>query len=363
MGSSMRSTLALLLFVAGCAVGPGGGGGGGGGGDGGSGSAAPPFTNGVSTLAGAADAGYVDGSRDVARFKNPVGVAVGSDGLVYVADFDNSKLRAVAPDGTTTTIIDDPMFVRPFALAFAPSGTLYVITDNDDTGKGHGAMSGTVWKVDVHAKTATVLANAIGRPRGIAVLTDGRVALADYHHHLIELLDPATGKLTTLAGTWDAVGYADGAAAAARFNQPTGIVQGTDGRLVVCDYGNNRLRSVGLDGSVSTMAGSGKAGFSDGAMTGAQFNLPEGIARDQAGDLFISDTGNFRVREISGTTVTTIAGNGTGGYIDADDRLSSELYGLEGIAVRADGKMVYVADGNRGDDGPYNRVRQVDLSH
>lgn len=358
----MRSTLALLLCVAGCAVGPGGGGGGGGG-DGGSGSSAPPFTKGVSTLAGAADPGYVDGNRDVARFKNPTGVAYGPDNLVYVADFDNSKLRAVASDGTTTTIIAQDTFVRPFAMAFAPNGTLYVLTDNDDTGKGHNAMSGTVWRVDVHAKTATVLANAIGRPRGITVLTDGRIALADYQHHVIELLDPASGKLTTLAGTWDAAGYADGAGAAARFNQPTGIVQGSDGRIVVCDYGNNRLRSVGLDGSVTTMAGTGKAGFSDGAMTGAQFSLPEAVARDAAGDLFVADSGNFRVREITGSTVTTIAGNGTGGYIDADDRLSAELYGLEGIASRPDGKMVYVADGNRGDDGPYNRVRQVDLSH
>ena len=357
----MRSKLALLLVVGGCAVTPGGGGGGGGGGDGGS--MAPPFTNGVSTLAGAGDAGYVDGNRDVARFHNPVGVAYGPDGLVYVADFDNSKLRAVASDGTTTTVVAQDNFVRPFAMAFAPDGTLYVVTDNDQTGKGHDSMSGTVWRVDVHAKSAAVVADAIGRPRGITVLTDGRLGLADYQHHVIETLDPRTGKLVIVAGAWDQPGFADGVGTTARFSQPYGLVQGSDGRLIVCDYDNNRLRSVGLDGSVTTIAGTGKAGFADGAMSSAQLFHPQAIARDQAGDLFVTDSDNYRVREISGTQIKTIAGNGTGGYIDDDNRLASELYGLEGVASRPDGKMVYVADGSRGDSVPYNRVRQVDLSH
>src|SRR5579862_5975082 len=73
----------------------------------------PPFTNGVSTLAGAAEANDVDGDRDVARFDNPVNVAYGPDGNVYVADFDNSKLRVVTADGTTSTIIAQATFIRP----------------------------------------------------------------------------------------------------------------------------------------------------------------------------------------------------------------------------------------------------------
>src|SRR2546426_7611410 len=78
------------------------------------GSKAPPWTNGVSTVAGAAEPGYVDGSRDVARFKNPANVAYGPDGKIYVADYDNNKLRVVETDGTTSTVIAQKTFAQPF---------------------------------------------------------------------------------------------------------------------------------------------------------------------------------------------------------------------------------------------------------
>jgi len=110
-----------------------------------------PFTNGVSTLAGSADAGYVDGARKVARFSNPVNVAF-HDGTVYVADFDNSKLRAIdATTHVTTTVISQQSFQRPFGMAFAPDGTFYVSTDNGSTG-AHDPMSGSIWKIDASAK-------------------------------------------------------------------------------------------------------------------------------------------------------------------------------------------------------------------
>src|SRR5439155_12701916 len=85
---------------------------------------APPFTNGVSMLSGAAEPGYVDGVRGVARFHNPVGVAF-ADGKVYVADFDNGKIRVVSDDGTTGTVVAQQGFARPFGMAFA-GGTLSV---------------------------------------------------------------------------------------------------------------------------------------------------------------------------------------------------------------------------------------------
>jgi hypothetical protein len=79
------------------------------------------------------------------------------------------------------------------------------------------------------------------------------------------------------------------------------------------------------------------------------------------GDVYITDLGNFRVRKIVGDQVMTVAGNGMGGYLDNDSPLSAELYGLEGLSVVPDGSMLYVADGNRGEDVPFNRVRQVKL--
>jgi len=342
-----RLQLVMFLSAAGCV--------GGGGGDG----KAPPFTNGVSTLAGAADAGYVDGSRDIARFHNPVNVAIGPDGKLYVADFDNNKIRAVGDDGTTSTIVAQQGFAKPFGVVFAGS-TLWVTTDANGNGAHSPGRTGSVWKVDISARSATEVADSIGMPRGIFPLKDGRFALADYENHVVEIMTTA-GDVTTIAGTAGAAGFADGCGAAARFDQPYALVQRSDGSLVVTDYGNNRLRAVTLAGCVTTLAGTGQAGFADGAMTGAMFDHPEGLAIASNGDLYVTDTNNFRVRHISGTTIDTIAGDGTAGYIDDDDRLASEIYGLEGISVKPDGSMVYVADGTRGDDVPFNRVRQIKM--
>ena len=323
----------------------------------GDGGGPPAFTNGVSTLAGSSDAGKTDGARDIARFDNPVNVAVGPDGLVYVADFDNSEIRAVTSDGTVSTIISKQGFVRPFGLTFVGS-TLYVSTDNDDTG-AHSLTSGTVWRVDTSAHTATVVVRDVGRPRGLAAMPDGRIVMSDDLHHVVQILNPSTGAITPLAGAMDQAGFADGTAAAARFSTPWGVAVRSDGTIVLADFGNNRIRTISPQGNVATLAGTGNASYADGSMPQAAFDKPEAIAIAPNGDIFITDTGNFRVRRISGNTVDTFAGDGTGGYMDSDNKLSAEFYGLEGIAVSGDGALVYVADGNRGEALPFNRVRQV----
>jgi DNA-binding beta-propeller fold protein YncE len=318
-----------------------------------------PFTNGVSMLAGSADAGYVDGSRKVARFKNPVNVAY-RDGLLYVADFDNNKLRVIDVDShVTSTVVAQQGFARPFGLAFASDGTLYVSTDNDSHG-GHTLMSGTIWRINISGRSASVVAEAIGRPRGIAVLPDGRLVAADRLHHVIELIDPRTGAVIVLAGAWDVAGMVEGAGAVARFASPYSVVVRNDGSLLVTDYDNNRIRVVGLDGTTTTLTGT-LAGFADGAMSAAQFKHPQGLSIAGNGNVYMTDLDNFRVRRIVGDQVQTVAGDGRAGYLDADDPLTAELFGLEGLSVTPDGSMVFVADGNRGDDGPYNRVRQIKL--
>ncbi len=316
----------------------------------------PPMTSGASTLAGWSEAGYVDGQRDVNLFANPTNVALGPDGMLYVADFDNDKLRAVDADGNASTVIAQPGFSRPFGLAFAGT-TLYVQTDNDATG-AHSSQTGTIWIVDLAAATATPIAQGIGRPRGLAPLRDGRIALSDYVHHVVQILDPATATVTPLAGAWDTPGFVDAVGANARFSEPYAIVQRADGTLVVADHANDALRTITLDGAVTTLAG-GTSGFADGPLAQARFAHPQGLALAASGELYVSDADNFRIRRVSGDAVDTIAGNGTAGYADADDPLAAELYGLEGLSVASDGSAVFVADGTRGEDVPFNRVRTI----
>ncbi len=353
--------VALFLLVG--LVGCGGSGGGGGTGDdvtGGDDDTAPPFTLGASTLSGAADAGYVDGNRGAARFANPVSCIYGPDGNVYVSDFDNGKIRVVdAETGKTSTLIAQEGFRRPFALAFAADGTLFVSTDNNDTGS-HTLMSGTIWRIDIDARTATVVARNIGRPRGLVVLPDGNIAVSDYMHHVVEILDPRDGSLRVIAGAWDVKGMVDGAAGAAKFSTPYGMAL-TAGGLVVADYDNNRLRLVSLDGAVQTLSGASTAGFVDGSMSTARFNKPQGVTLADNGDVYISDLGNFRVRRIRGDNVETVAGSGEGGFADDDNPLNADIYGLEGLSVKPDGTQLFIADGTRGEDLPYNRIRRVEL--
>jgi DNA-binding beta-propeller fold protein YncE len=318
---------------------------------------APPFTMGVSMLSGHAEPGYVDGKRGNARFKNPVSCAY-KDGKVYVADFDNGKLRVVdAETGDTSTLISQQNFQKPFAMLFGTDGQLYVSTDRSPD-LMQSNMSGTIWKVDINAREATPLAIGIGRPRGLAML-DGILYATDYQNHVISAVDPQSGAVTAVAGAWQVAGMVDAAGASAKFDQPYGIVAKA-GKLIVADYGNHRLREVGTDGSVRTLAGVGTAGFADGGMTAAKFSHPQGVAITTAGDIYVSDLENFRIRKINGD-VMTVAGSGTGGYLDSDDKLAAQFFGLEGICANPDGSYLYVADGTRGETPPYHLIRSVKL--
>lgn len=319
---------------------------------------APPFTEGVSMLSGHAEAGYVDGARGKARFANPVNCAY-RDGKVYVADFDNSKIRVVdAETGNTSTLISQQGFQRPFGMAFAADGTLFVSTDRGPQNE-MGMMAGTIWRIDIAARSASPIAAGIGRPRGLVALPNGKLAISDYQNHVVSIVDPVSGAVQPLAGTWQSAGMADAVGTSAMFNQPYGMAV-KDGKLIVADYGNNRLREVALDGTVRTLAGAGAAGFGDGAMTAAKFAHPQGMAVMTNGDVYVSDLENFRIRKVTGDVATT-AGSGEPGYLDSDNLLEAQFFGLEGICANPDGSKLFVADGGRGENVPYNRIRSIKL--
>jgi sugar lactone lactonase YvrE len=323
---------------------------------------APPFTEGASTLAGASDPGRDDGDRNTARFDNPVTITRGGDGNLYVADFNNDLVRQVDSEGNVTTIVEQADFQRPFAIVAASPTLLYVQTDDND-GREHSLETGTIWKVDLALGTTTVVIRNVGRPRGLAMLPDGRLLLSDSEHHVLRVLEPRTGALTILAGALDVPGYVDATGMGARFNKPYGVAVRPDGKVLVADYGNHLIRIVDMTGEVRTYAGNVVPGWKDGPREMSQFRAPQDVAIDGAGNLYVSDADNFVIRRITVAGETsTVAGTGVGGYLDHDDPLQAQFYGLEGIDVSADGTTLFVGDGNRGEPVPYNRVRVVTIA-
>lgn len=318
----------------------------------------------VSTLAGSSMAGEVDGTGSGAEFTNPTGIALDAQGNLVVTDYDGSTVRRVTPAGVVTTLAATSGFVGPFAAVVASDGTYYVETDFNTSGVKN-ATSGTIWKVvplaDAGVATPTPVAQGFGRPRGLAPLTAGNLFLSDRLMEIVEQLDPASGTTAFIAGALGDAGFQDGTGSAAQFSNPLGAAVMPDGSIVVADAMNNRIRQVTLEGVVTTFAGDGTAAMNDGPALSAQFNFPGDVAVDAAGNVYVTDEGNQRIRRIrTDGTVETLAGNGTQGFQDGAGNIA-EFYGQEGIAVTPDGATVYVTDGNRGTGTAYHRVRAISV--
>ena len=259
----------------------------------------------VNRLAGTGQVGYVDGQAVNARFNNPTGVAVGPDGTVYVADAGNNCIRQLSRDGSLVSTL---------------------------------AGEGTAGTAD-----GTGPAARCRNPTGVAVDVAGTLYVADQGSNRIRKITPA-GVVTTLAGSGSA-GFADGQGVAAEFASPTGVAVSADGTVYVADTGNNCIRQISQAGVVTTLAGSGTAGFANGTGTVARFNRPAGIAIDAGGVLYVADNGNNRIRQVTPTgVVTTLAGSGTVGTTDGPGT-AARFGGPFGVAVDAAG-TVYVTDQN-----------------
>jgi sugar lactone lactonase YvrE len=256
----------------------------------------------VSTIAGDGTPGFSDTAP--VQFFHPCGVAVDSAGNVYVGDKFNQRIRKITP---------------------GPGGTVTVSTL---AGSGTAGFSNTA-PVQFYY------------PLGVAVDSAGNVYVADSANDRIRKITPG-GTVTTLAGD-GTPGFSN--TEPIRFNNPTGVAVDSAGNVYVADKFNHRIRKITPGGTVSTIAGSGTAGPGAG-----QLNNPGGVAVDSARNVYVADSGNHRIRKITpGGTVSTIAGSGTAGFSDIGWGQFNEPLD---VAVDSAGN-VYVADlGN-------NRIRKI----
>ena len=293
----------------------------------------------VSTLAGSS-AGYADGSGSDAKFDYPTGVDVDVAGNLYVADFHNNKIRKITSDGVVTTIAGstqgdqdgtgiEAKFNSPIAVAVDNSGNVYVadlgnhkirkISTEGVVTTLAGSTAGYADGYGIHAKFNQV--------NGITVDNSGNVYVSDKENRKVRKITPE-GLVTTLAGS--VAGFADGQGSNAQFNLLRGITVDGAGNVYVADDVNDKIRKITPNGTVSTLAGSTPRGDVDGPGNIAQFNNPTDVAVDAAGNVYVTDYKNDRIRKITSSgTVSTLSGS-TPGYKDgsADIALFNKPYGL-----------------------------------
>ncbi|HRG47185.1 MAG TPA: kelch repeat-containing protein [Leptospiraceae bacterium] len=255
-------------------------------------------------------------------------------------------------DGTTTAA----SFSYPDGVVFDKSGNMFVADLNSNkirkiTASGivtTFAGSGNSSSIDGTGTSASLYG-----PAGLVFDSTGNLYVCDYYGHKIRKITSA-GVVTTLAGSGFS-GGSDGTGIAASFNYPDGITIDTAGNLYVGDSGNHRIRKITSLGVVTTFAGSGNAGSLDGTGTAASFNLPRGVAVDLSGNVYVGDSGNNKVRRITASgVVTTIAGSGSSGKDDGTGTTAS-FNSLDGITLDTAGNL-YVADKSG------NKIRKIDVS-
>ncbi len=331
----------------------------------------------ISTFAGINEAGYAgDGAlANAANLTNPEDVAIDSSGNVYIADTGNAVIREVtASDGNIGTFagtdteghtgdggkaylaaVDEPQ-----GIAVDSSGNLYISEFGDNqirkvTSDVITTIAGTNvfgFAGDGGAATKAELAN----PWGIAVDSGGNVYVADLWNYRIRKIS-SSGTISTVAGNGIFSYSGDGGAAAkSELDGPQGVATDAAGNLYIADTQNNVVRKVASNGVITTFAGTGVAGSSGdgGQAAAAQLSKPQSVAVDSTGNVYIADTQNNRVREVTmDGSINTFAGNGNGGYSgDGGPAVSAQLNQPYGLAFDGSGSL-YIADFNN------SRVRKV----
>ena len=266
----------------------------------------------VSTFAGNGNPGVKDGNGQNAEFKQPDALIVGGDGNIYVADYTGNTIREISPGGEGTTIAGDSVagyvdgpgssarFNGPTGLAMDSQGNLFVSEFFNNVIR----KITPAYQVSTYAGTGAIGADDNTRlqatfygPLTLAMDKDGNLLIGDWLNFRIRKID-VEGNVSTLAGSTK--GYLDGPALEAQFNTPAGLAFDAHDNLYVSDAFNNRIRMIDAEGYVSTFAGSTDADYVNGSPENARFNTPAGLVFDTAAStLYVADWYNYRVRKIT----------------------------------------------------------------
>ncbi|MES2659069.1 MAG: choice-of-anchor Q domain-containing protein [Verrucomicrobiota bacterium] len=325
----------------------------------------PNFLPSVTTLAGSGAQALTDGTVSGAAFNNPTGVAQDAVGNLFIADAGNNTIRMISPAGVVTTIAGtggfgfangpgtSATFAIPGALAVGPDNNLYVsdILNHCIRKLSRPVTNGLPWTVTTLVGSGTAgfsdgtgSAAKFSAPHGLAFDSAGRLYVADSGNHRIRRITVNDRIVETFAGT-GTPGASDVTRTAATFNTPFGVVFDSAGNLYIADRDNHRIRKINTSGIVSTLAGS-TAGAANGTGAAAQFNRPIGLAADALGNLYVADENNHSIRKVTtpAALVSTVAGLGTSGMVNGSSNFArfngptSLIVDLHGHLIVADAK-------------------------
>ena len=278
-------------------------------------------------IAGSGEVGFSGdgGLATKAQLNSPHDLIFDRDGNLLIADTGNNRIRRIDRQGIITTIAGDGKALQSNFTGLAP-------------------------------------ATSLNNPQSLALDREGNLLIADTYNHVIRQLDK-TGKLTVFAGSTSGFGGDGAAATKAQISLPQAVAVAADGSVYLSDSGYSRIRQVTSDGKINTIGGYGPAqdtygggyGGDGGSLEKAKFFAPTDLKFDGAGNLYISDSGNNRVRVVRGGTITTLAGNGNPGFSGEGNAANlAELNSPQKIVVTKDG-IVYISDRAN------HAIRKIDL--
>jgi sugar lactone lactonase YvrE len=337
----------------------------------------------ITTIAGDGTPGYSGdgGPATAASINYHNGVTADTSGNVYFSDAHNSRVRKIDTAGIITTVAgngiagyggdggtaDSAEFCQPSGLTMDMTGNIYIPDDWNNRVRKFtvgGAVTTIAGQNGLFGEGYNAVNAELSVPYNVAVDAAGNIYVADYYNSRIRKIDPVTGDIITtvcgdgISGAYDGYSGDGGPADSARIFFPAAVAVDLAGNLYIADQSNNRIRMVDTSGIITTIAGNGVAGYyGDGGLaTAAELSGSYGVAVDNSGNVYVADRDNYRIRKINTSgIISTVAGDGTSAY--SADGVSAISTGIDPLDVAVDALgNIYIADGNN------NRIRKVDTS-